>query len=324
MMYDVIKNFNKQFEFEPAIQNSANVKKTKKYVVSGMGGSQLAAELIKTLDIKIDCILHKDYGLPELPDKELRHRLVIASSYSGNTEETVDSFQTAHTQKIPLLVISTGGKLLALAKKYRIAYIQLPATGIQPRCALGFSFKAMLKALGQTEALAKASSLATLLTPSAHEKHGRELAKNLHGRVPVIYSSARNRGLAYNWKIKLNETGKIPAFCNTIPELNHNEMNAFDVAPKTKALCNKFAFVFLQDSHDNPHIRKRMNVLKKLYKNRGLKIDTVDVNGKNRMHALFSSVILADWVSYFTAKQYGLNPDGVPMVEEFKKLIHRI
>jgi glucose/mannose-6-phosphate isomerase len=156
----------------------------------------------------------------------------------------------------------------------------------------------------------------------------------LKNYVPVIYASNHNSSLAEIWKIKLNETGKIPAFYNVLPELNHNEMTSFDVSDSTAELSNKFYFIILKDMGDNPKILKRMQVLEKLYEDRNLKVETIeipahnafsiaDAGGKNEnvWHKIFSSLLLADWTAYYTALEYGLEPEQVPMVEEFKKLI---
>jgi glucose/mannose-6-phosphate isomerase len=122
--------------------------------------------------------------------------------------------------------------------------------------------------------------------------------------VPVIYSSSSNLSIAYNWKIKINETGKTPAFYNIFPELNHNEMNSFDVKDSTKELSNKFYFIILKDVEDDSRILKRMDVLEKLYKDRGLQVQTIELTGKNVLHKIFSSIVFADWVAYHTALQY--------------------
>lgn len=323
MMYEAIKNFHTQFEFEPVIQNARHFKPMEKCIIAGMGGSQLAAELIKNLDLNIHIVLHKDYGLPQFPISELKEHLVIASSYSGNTEETLDSFEHARKRKLSLVVITTGGKLLRFAQKFGVPFIQMPNTGVQPRSAIGFSFKAMLKAMGKEKILREASGLVKTLHPEMYDNKGRFLAKKIKGFIPVMYSSTRNFGLAYHWKVKLNETGKIPAFCNMLPELNHNEMNAFDVKKSTKTLCRNFYFIFLKDPDDHPRTSKRMKVLKKLYEERNLKVQEVPMQGKNPLHKLFSSVVLADWTAYYTAKLYGLDPNAVPMVEEFKKAMAR-
>lgn len=318
-MYEAIKNFNKQFEYEPRIENAAALKPTAKFLVVGMGGSHLAADLLKVWDPALDVVVHHDYGLPAIPEEDLAERLVILSSYSGNTEEVLSAFEEANAKNLSCAIISIGGKLIELAQKSALPYIQMPDTGIQPRSALGFSLMAFFKLMNQQYAMKEASLLSSTLKPVEFEDAGRELAKRLKGSVPVIYSSSRNLPIAYNWKIKFNETGKIPAFYNILPELNHNEMTGFDVKDSTRNLCRNFYFILLKDKADHPKIKRRMEILEKLYGDRGLFVEPIHIEGKSAFHKIFSSLVLADWVTYYTAEEYGVEAEQVPMVEEFKK-----
>ena len=119
----------------------------------------------------------------------------------------------------------------------------------------------------------------------------------------------------------INETGKIPAFYNLLPELNHNEMTGFDVAEKTKNLSKNFSWIFIHDDKDHTQIKKRMAVVAKLYKKRGLSVINLKLAGKNKWFQIFSNLLVADWASYYTSQNYGLESEQVPMVEEFKKMI---
>lgn len=320
-MYDAIKNFPKQFEYEPVVENAEYLKKYTKFAVLGMGGSHLAADLIKAWNPFFDIIVHSDYGLPEMRREVLEKTLIIASSYSGNTEETLDGFVQAREAGFPIAAISVGGKLLELAKEANTPYVQMPDTGIQPRSALGFSIKGLFKIIGEEKALGELKTLTGTLDPGRCEEQGKTLAEKLKGAVPVIYDSRKNYPIAYSWKIKFNETGKIPAFCNSIPELNHNEMTGFDVKEVSRLLSERFYFLFLRDSADHPKVRKRMEVLEGLYKDRGLRAEALELAGRTQFEKIFSSLLLADWAAYYTAEQYGLEPEQVPMVEEFKKLM---
>lgn len=319
-MYESLKNFYKQFEFVPVLENAKSLKKYASYAVLGMGGSNLSAGLLKIWNSGLDIHSYRNYGLPPVSMKALKSSLIVASSYSGNTEETLDGFQKAMKNKLPVAVIAAGGKLLDLARKNKKPYIQLPY-GIQPRTAIGYGFLALLKLTGDGVRLREAASLATLLKSTEYERAGKTLAKKLKGNVPIICASERNKALAYNWKIRINETGKVPAFASTFPELNHNEMTSFDVKDTTRDLSQKFFFVFLKDANDNPRILKRMNVTERMYRERGLPVEVVIVNGKNPLHKIFSSILIADWTAYYLAKEYGIDPENVPLVEEFKKLI---
>lgn len=315
-MIDAIKNFPKQFEYEPEIVNSERPDKYKKFIVAGMGGSNLAPEIIRNLNPMVSLISHKNYGLPEVGNDTL----MIISSYSGNTEEAIDGFNEAFAKKLPMAVIAAGGKLLSLAQENNIPYIQIPDTGIQPRSALGFSILAFSKLMGLDDLLKELREL-NGLNPSDSEKQGKALAKNTRDHVPVVYASNNYSGLAYNWKIKFNETGKIPAFYNLIPELNHNEMTGFDVQKPSRHLSQNFHFLFLRDQDDDQRIKKRFEVLERLYKDRGLRVDSLELRGASKAEKLFSSLILADWTAYYTAQLYGHEPESVSMVEEFKRLL---
>jgi glucose/mannose-6-phosphate isomerase len=327
MILDDIKNYAKQFEYEPLVENAAKLpsglKKAKKFIVCGMGGSHLAADILKTWHPELDIIIWSNYGLPPLPEKELKERLLILSSYSGSTEETVDAFAAAKAKRLPMAVIASHGKLINLAQKNNVAYVQMPDFHQQPRMATGLSLMAMLALMGERTWMAEAKMLAVHLHSTREEHRGKDLAKHLHDSIPIIYASTRNAAIAYNWKIKFNETGKIPAFQNVVPELNHNEMTGFDTKLKTTALSRHFHFVFIKDGGDDPRVIKRMSVMEKLFKDRGFKVEVIFLQGKNEIHKIFSALNLADWTAYHTAKLYGVDPEQVLMVEEFKKLIGR-
>lgn len=318
-MYEAIKNFSEQFSYQPEIINSEKLTSYNWYVLVGMGGSHLAADILKVYNPALPMTIREDYGLPFTPEM-LKNSLVILSSYSGNTEEVIDAYQIAKKEGIAIAAISVGGKLIEMAKEDGIPYIQLPATGIQPRSALGFSLKALMALMKEEKGLEELEKLSNM-KPQDFEDQGKSIAKIIKGKVPVIYSSRTNRAIAYNWKIKFNETGKIPAFYNVFPELNHNEMTGFDPVEKTKKLSENFCFIMLRDPKDDLRVQKRMEVTKKLFENRGLSVIDVNVEANGLFDKIFASLILADWAAYHIAITNGAEPEQVPMVEEFKKLI---
>lgn len=320
-MYKVIKNFSSQFAYEPVVENSGRLGKYKKFVVVGMGGSNLTTGLLQLWKPELAMVIHLDYGLPMLSAEIWKETLVIASSYSGNTEEPLDGFKVAGEKGLARAAISVGGKLLEEAKKEGVPYIQLPDTGIQPRSAAGFSFLALLTIMGEKESLEEARSLHLSLHPEDYEDAGQEFAEKLKGFIPLIYASSRNEALAHNWKVRFNETAKIPAFYNIFPELNHNEMTGFDIQNSTQLLSQNFLVIILKDKEDHPRIQKRMEMTAELYKQRGLPVEFLEISGKSKLLKIFSSLILADWVAYYMAEQYGVEAEEVPMVEEFKKMM---
>lgn len=278
----------------------------------------MAADILRTLpEYESKIFVHMDYGLPNVPEEILSKSLVVASSYSGNTEEVIDSLNTALEKRLAVACIAVGGKLLEIARENKLPLIQLPDWDLQPRSALGLSFMALVKLIGDDKLFAEAEGLSQSLSSGEFEDLGKNLAEKAKGKILVIYSSAKKWAVAYNWKTKINENAKAPAFCNVIPEMNHNEINSFEIP----TLSEKFYFLFLEDSYDHPRVQKRMSVMADLFVQKRLKVEKIRLSGQNHFHKIFSSLILSDWVSFYLAGEYGLDPEQVPMVEKFKGLI---
>ena len=182
MMSEDIKNFAKQFEYEPEIENEEGLGKFSRFVVVGMGGSNHPTGLLKIWKPDLDIIVHRNYGLPAVPEKDLKSSLIILSSYSGNTEEVIDAFHESGKRGLVRAVVSTGGRLLDLAKKEKTPFIKIPENKIQPRLALGLIFKALLKAMGQEEALRRASAE---LLPARGGVHRRARRRGRHRAASV-------------------------------------------------------------------------------------------------------------------------------------------
>lgn len=321
MLPEAIINFSKQFEYEPDIKNEARLKRVGEFIVCGMGGSHLAADLLRAQRPNISISIHKDYGLPRLLAASFKQGLFIASSYSGNTEETLDAFERAGQEGLARAVITVGGQLLELAKQSGVPYVQLPDFGLQPRFALGLTLRALMKLVGDEEGLEQTAYLAESLRPADLKERGEKLAELLADKIPVIYTSSDNEAVGYNWRIKFNETTKIPAFSNVFPELNHNEIMGFDVIDATRAFSQKFHFIFIKDEADDPRLLKRMILTQKLYEDRGLPVITEILTGGNSWEKIFNSLLLADWASYYLARHYGVDSENELIVEEFKNLM---
>lgn len=320
MMEHAIRDFPKQFLFHPSVEREDKLRSMRRVIISGMGGSHLAADILRAALPQIDIMVHRDYGLPPLSSHEKNEVLFIASSYSGNTEEVIDGLEEARKYQLPSAVISVGGRLQELAETYQLPYIQLPHTGIQPRSALGFSLIALMKMMGMLDDHRKEIEiLAEKLEAKDIEEEGLRLAHSMTGKVPIIYASSRNETMAYNWKIKCNETGKIPAFYNVFPELNHNEMTGFDREGNTAVLSDTFHVLFLEDAEDDARITKRMRICKDMYADRGVQTSSCSVEGVSRWERIFRTLLIADWCAYTMGQTLGVETEEVPMVEDFKK-----
>ncbi len=323
-MEESLRSFPEQFTFDPVIENSDRLPNAVHFIVGGMGGSHLAADLLQGSDPTMDVAVHSDYGL--LPEAHLPparpgakdRTLFIASSYSGNTEETFDFATKAHEHGYHVACIATGGTLIDFAHERGLPFILLPDTGIQPRTAIGFSLVA-LAAFIQPGSITHLRGLAETLDPEALQAEGEALAGSLDGFVPIVYSSERNRAIASNWKIKFNETAKIPSFYNVFPELNHNEMTGFDVTSATEKLSQQMRFVFLSDDTDNQAVQKRMIICEEVLESRGFEVIRRPLVGDEYFVRTLSSILTADWAAFALAKKYNVDPEHVPLVEEFKK-----
>jgi glucose/mannose-6-phosphate isomerase len=321
MTSDILKKIAKQFTYEPVIENLAGFTSHKKFIVCGMGGSNLAAGIIKDWQPKLDVIMHRDFGLPALEEKEFAGRLVIVSSYSGNTAETISAFEEALARNLPIIAIAAAGKVLELAKERGLPFIQMPKIAIEPRFAFILSIKATLKAMSKESILIDIAEMGDRFNIDTYEQSTQSLTDGLKNKIPVIYSSNRNLGLAYYWKINLNETSKIPAFFNTFPELNHNEMSGFGLRAKGANLSDKFAFVFLNDPDDKTSIQKRMSATAKIFEEMGLTVLNAELNGPSLWHKSFAGILTALATSFHLAEYYAVDPEDNKMIEDFKKAL---
>ncbi len=320
-MKEAIKNFPQQFEFEPEVANTEKLKKHDKFIVCGMGGSSLGAWLLKRDNPYLDLLLHRDYGLPRVPDYFLKEALIILSSYSGNTEEVLDTAQKCKEKGLSTAIITDSGELLQFAKDNKIPYIDLPNTGVEPRMAIGFTMIALVRLMGDANLEEKIKFSGSRLDPNEEKAVGEDLARVLIDKIPLIYSSTLNMPLAYNWKIKFNETAKIPAFYNIFPEFNHNELSGFDINDKSKILSERFNPIFLTDEDDGPRIKKRMDVMEQLFLDRKINVTRIPIEGKNAMSKIFRSILLGEWTALNLAKHYGSLDAKTPLIAEFKKKI---
>lgn len=316
-MRETILDFPKQFK--QSIEKAKDIRiegRLENIIICGMGGSALPADLFLLIylnDLKLPFYIHRSYNLPPQATKE---SLIICISFSGNTEETISAFKEAQERKLKVAAITTGGELGQLARKYNAPLVSLPSVKIQPRWATGYLFGSLTKVLSNSGVIKDNSEeilkIAENLKPLGLEVQGKSLAKKLVGKIPLIYASNKFKSLARIWKIKFNENSKIMAFWNYFPELNHNEIVGY-------SNLENFYMIVLRDSDGHPKILKAMELTVSLLKKKGIEVDFVEVEGKSILEKVFNNLILSDWVSYYLAKEYKIDPAPVEIVEEFKK-----
>jgi len=294
--------------------------------ISGMGGSSLPANILRIYlndlylknpekNKRLGIFQNRFYSLPHEAYDDC---LNFFSSYSGNTEETISSFEEALKNNLPSVGFAAGGKILEMCQKNNTSCVIIP-NGIQPRYATGYLFAAMIQTLSNVGLVEDKSKelivLAEKLTASMEEleNKGKELAQKLVGKTPVIYSSAKFKSLAMIWKIKINENAKTPAFYNFYPELNHNEMVGYTLPQ------SKFHVITLLDKNDHPQNIKRMQVTANLLKEKSIETTIIEMENDNIFNTIFSTLLLGDWTSYYLALAYNQDPTPVDMVEDLKK-----
>ncbi len=317
MIRDVLNSFHEQFSFLPTVVGG-DVPSYKTLVVCGMGGSHLAADVLASIGTTTPIIVHHDYGLPDNTSES--NPFILVCSYSGNTDEALDSLTAARDAHMPVGVIASGGALLAMAKEYSVPHIEIPS-GLQPRMATGYMTVAVAAFLRDPRLSSELQSLSRTLFSAHFEAQGNDLATFLQNKTPVFYSSARNYSVAYTYKIACNETGKIPAFANVLPEANHNEMNGFGGGGNSQSRAQEFAAVFLYDDEDDARVSTRMDVTASLLQKQGIAVRALRFDAPTRAEKIFSAIITAHWASYVIAQLYGNEPEQVPMVEELKRLL---
>jgi glucose/mannose-6-phosphate isomerase len=279
-----------------------------------MGGSALPGDFLiahlKEKGIKLPIYISRDYSLPYETDE---NSLVFISSYSGNTEESVACFKEALEKKLAIVAFAEGGKVEEMAKENNIPLVKykIDFENFQPRYAVSYAFVAMNEVLTN---LGISDRIETLpkIDPRSSEVYGKTLAKKAKNKIPIIYSSERFGFMSKTWKIKINENSKAAAFWNVFPALNHNEMVGFSF-PK-----HEYCVFILKDNADHPSVQKRMDLTAELYRDRGIEVEMIDIQGETFLEKVLNTSILGDWISYYLALEYGVDPNPVDMVEEFK------
>jgi glucose/mannose-6-phosphate isomerase len=314
--------------FNPEIFCSeSDGRKINNIVVSGMGGSALSALLVKSwlkLDIKIPFEIIKMYDLPASVNK---HTLFIASSYSGNTEETVSCLEQAKAVGAQIAIIASGGKLIEEARRSDIAHIILP-DGFQPRMAMIYTLCAMTKIFGHFDIVEKnkiteISETAEWLKSEIEKwipevptrnNYAKQLAHWTLGKTAVFFSGSFTYPVAYKFKTCANETAKNLSFLCEYPEFNHNEILGWTSHPIEKP----FACFDVISGFEHPQILKRFEISDRLLSGKRPKSTTIVLEGQTQIAQLLWGSILADFVSIYLSALNGVNPISVGLIEKLK------
>lgn len=306
-------DFREQFSFIPKIEEGENLsRQCDNFIFAGMGGSRLAGLILNSWKPDIPLRVHSNYCLPNIINP---NTLFIANSHSGETEETINALETAVCLSLETAVMSTGGKLFNFAEKKNIPRILLPNTGLPPRLSVGYHLCGLLAMLNKKDILSK-----NLEIPSRKETSLDNFGEELSGRIPIIYSSENNSGLAYFWKIQLNETAKVPAFYNILPEANHNEIAGLKKEPDLGFL-SKFYFILIEDEDDWPEVTKRFSVLSDWLTKEKYPLKKISLKGEDRLDNILDNLNQAVRTSATLAEIRQQEPFTTPAIDDFKKMM---
>ena len=301
-------------------------------ILAGMGGSGHPGDLMNALGVaKVPLYVHRNY---DLPLKYIRHMgfknpLIIASSYSGNTEEALTAYAAAKKEGLSLLVSSAGGTLEELAKQDNVPFCKIDYTDMQPRHTLFAAFVGIATALKNSgladdisDELVRVAKILEEKTPTLEET-GKKLAEKMKGKVPVFTSSDSLGFATKNFKIQTNENAKYPAFWNTFPELNHNELVGFSKLAEIDN-PNAFFILMIRNPEDHPRNKARIDVTKRLYEKWGATVEEFYAEGETQLEKIFHTVTLGLWTTYHLAKSYNIDPVPVEGVEDFKAKLKEV
>lgn len=297
-------------------------------IVTGLGGSAIGGDILRSYALqktRIPILVNRDYDLPEYTDP---NTLVLAVSYSGNTEETLSAYQQARNKGADIICVTGGGKLLEMGQDDGYTVIKVPG-GLVPRAATGYLFAPLALALEKIGLLKGAAAdigevvsvlqeLRELLSPriDAPDNKARAIAARMKDSIPVIWGvSGTSEIAALRWKAQINENAKSPAYYNIFPELNHNEIVGFEVPTE---LLSRLTVIILRCQSDKERINKRIEISKNIIKDKVKNILEVNSQGESFLAQFYSLTYIGDYASTYLALEYGLNPTPVKVIDYLK------
>jgi glucose/mannose-6-phosphate isomerase len=328
-MEELIIRFTTQMrESLEIIQNYKFIapKKTqfKNIVLTGLGGSGIGGSIVQNYvfdKCPFPFIVNKDYFLPAFVNKD---SLVIVSSNSGDTEETIAAFQKAIKVKATIVCITSGGRIADIAKKKNIDCILLPA-GMPPRSCIGYSMLQVINILEHfgciKNAIAHEVKPAVALLDAEEiniRKKAKTIAAKLFGKTPVIYSASEYEGMAIRFRQQLNENSKILCWHHVIPEMNHNELVGWKDKDPNKVV------LILRNENDYERVQMRMEINKKIIKQYTPNIIEIYSKGASYWERIFYFIHLTDYISTELAKLRQLDPTEVKVIDFLKGSLAKV
>lgn len=328
-MEAVIKRTPEQIDYALSDPNLPTVSNTSfnKAVLIGMGGSALPADVLNDAfddSLRTPVMISRYYSLLSPVDEQT---LIIVSSFSGNTEETLVVAENLPPHSTNVVILTAGGRLADFAADRGYPLIRIPQErepeGFQPRCSIGYMVTYLARLLANAGILKKPESTLKTIVSFLRKLDVRAEAESVaywfSKNIPVFYTDAKHeRSIARIAKIKHNENAKRPAFFNSLPEANHNEMIGFSRP------FGRFAFLYLRDTASHPRIHQRFDVMQRVFSEKHLDYSFREwtIPGSAKAEKIFAALMFLDWCSYTLALLDGVDPTPVKLVEDFKKALN--
>ena len=322
-MKKIIANFEVQLmQALEIVKNSSFIECQKKFenvLICGLGGSGIAGSVVKDLvhdELKIPLVLCKDYHIPAFVNE---NTLVIVSSYSGNTEETLSAFKQAIEKKAEIAVISSGGSLLEFAKDKNLNHMVLPS-GNAPRAMFNFSVICVMSILEKYNLISDKfysefeNSVKILIKNQEKiQKDAFEIAKKLENKIPIVYVSQGYGGVGSRVMQQINENSKTLGWVNVIPEMNHNELLGWGTNTDNLLVIN------LRTPDEFEKYKKRSEISQEIYGKYTNDIFNIWSNGNSLIENTMYLVNFGDWLSVFIADEKGVDPSEYDIIEFLKE-----
>lgn len=321
-MEELIRNFGKQMREAREIGKSAvftaPASAIQNVVLIGLGGSAFGGEIVRNYiagQAKVPFDIFRDYTIPAYVSE---NTLLLTSSYSGNTEETLASLEEAMPRNPKIVCVSSGGKVIEIAKSEGYDHVVLPG-GYPPRTAAGFSIVQQLFALRHFGIIGDFSAdleeAIQMVEGFSDHNDARNLAFELKGMIPVLYSGPSFESISIRWRQQIEENGKHIAFHHVIPEMNHNEL----VGWKNPAdLLARSMVLLVRSNLDHERVQMRMEINKEIMGQYAAGIREIYAKGSSHLAQLFYLLHYGDWVSYYLAEANQEDPSPVKVIDFLK------
>lgn len=332
MLFNVIRDSWKQAEaaWNRIDTSSLDNKRIKNIVITGLGGSAIGGDLLNNFlrnELRLSLIINRTYNIPAFADE---NTLVIASSYSGNTEETLSAVQDALAKKCMVVALTTGGSLAELATDNNIMCVSL-MEGFQPRYALYNSFFRLLRLFQDLGLVPPQDEIVTAITGnlmelgrlfSSENNRALTMAQKIHGSVPVIYSTAGlNDAVGRRFKGQLNENSKMHAWGAEYTEMNHNEIVGWETSNGSNSF---YKVINIVDSEMNARVSRRIDTINSLINSQKIDILTIEGSGASFKERLIECVYICDWISYYLAILNQKDPGEIDFIHYLKKKMSEV